>query len=408
MLYVFASFSVTNSVLNVGFHDYKDDRNAFLASSLGVSTCFTLLLLVLYLCFRNTFIAIIGLDESYVVLMFLSFVFITTTQLWINQQRYEYKYKQVFWVTSITAIISTVISLWAVYFTDNNHAGVKLWSSNILPICVGIYFFVYIVRKGKCLFKREYWKFILLFNAPLLLHYLSQFVMDSSDRIMINHYCNENYVAIYSLAYSLSNIILIFFYPVNSAIIPHVHKLVDSKDLKSVEKLYVRILVPIGLLLWLISLFSPELIAVLGGEKYHEGAYLVPVVLSSTIFVMFYQLISNIEFLYGKTHRVAIMTITAALLNISLNIIFIPVFGYQAAAYTTLATYMVYSLLHWYNMSKLCGNKILKIHTTLVVFSITLLLCMSSTLLFDNITMRFVLAIVALMIALRIYKKIKL
>ena len=43
----------------------------------------------------------------------------------------------------------------------------------------------------------------------------------------------------------------------------------------------------------------------------------------------------------------------AAVLNVILNFIFIPMFGYQAAAYTTLACYAVYAFLHAMNLVRL-------------------------------------------------------
>ena len=38
---------------------------------------------------------------------------------------------------------------------------------------------------------------------------------------------------------------------------------------------------------------------------------------------------------------------SAAVINILLNLYFIPVFGYVAAAYTTFATYIIYFLFHY-------------------------------------------------------------
>lgn len=43
----------------------------------------------------------------------------------------------------------------------------------------------------------------------------------------------------------------------------------------------------------------------------------------------------------------------SAILNVILNWIFIPIFGYQAAAYTTLACYCFYALLHALNLKRL-------------------------------------------------------
>ncbi|MCR5790001.1 MAG: polysaccharide biosynthesis C-terminal domain-containing protein, partial [Lachnospiraceae bacterium] len=50
---------------------------------------------------------------------------------------------------------------------------------------------------------------------------------------------------------------------------------------------------------------------------------------------------------YKKTPIIAASSCVAALLNYLLNLCFIPRFGYIAASYTTLASYIVLMLLHY-------------------------------------------------------------
>lgn len=59
-----------------------------------------------------------------------------------------------------------------------------------------------------------------------------------------------------------------------------------------------------------------------------------------------YSLYVNVEHYYKKTKGVTVNTLIAAGCNIILNLIFIPIFGYVAAAYTTLVSYFVALLLH--------------------------------------------------------------
>ena len=56
---------------------------------------------------------------------------------------------------------------------------------------------------------------------------------------------------------------------------------------------------------------------------------------------------STIEYYYQKTVRIAIATFIAAALNIILNFVFIKFFGYYAAGYTTLVSYMLLAFLHY-------------------------------------------------------------
>lgn len=55
---------------------------------------------------------------------------------------------------------------------------------------------------------------------------------------------------------------------------------------------------------------------------------------------------ANVEFYFEERRFVLIGSVMAAVLNLLLNWIFIPVFGYYAAGYTTLICYIIYGLSH--------------------------------------------------------------
>ena len=408
ILAVFATFSVTNAIINVGFHDYANDRMGYLSSSLGFSTIFTIIISLLVFFAQGWFTKVSGLNISLILLMVLSFLFLNSTRLWICLQRYELKYKKVFFVMTLSGIASTIISLIAVYLVDSHYAEIRLWSMNAIPIIIGFVLYVYIWLKGKKFYDKRYWTFILTFNSPLLIHYLSQFVLAGSDRLMINYYCDESDVAIYSLAYLVSNILLVFFSPINSVIIPHTHKLFDAGNYIGIEKFLCNLLIAVGVIILIISLLSPEVVAVLGGEQYTDGIKIVPIVALSTLFNVLYIFVANIEFLYGKTHKIAMMTIIAALLNILLNALLIPIFGFAAAAYTTLIAYIVYAILHIYNLSKLCRHRIFSYRKLFNICFSFFILCMITVFISEMIIVRYILLMGILVAFLYFYTKSKL
>ena len=92
---------------------------------------------------------------------------------------------------------------------------------------------------------------------------------------------------------------------------------------------------------------GPEAIRLLGGDKYLEGKQAVVPITLGVVCQYVYTHYVNIEMHLKKTQYVSAGTVVAAVLNIVLNIIFIPRFGFAAAAYTTLAGYIVLMLLHY-------------------------------------------------------------
>ena len=57
---------------------------------------------------------------------------------------------------------------------------------------------------------------------------------------------------------------------------------------------------------------------------------------------------------YGENKGISIISIVCSVMNIILNIIFIPIFGYFAAGWTTLLCYMLLTLLHYILMRRAC------------------------------------------------------
>ena len=74
-----------------------------------------------------------------------------------------------------------------------------------------------------------------------------------------------------------------------------------------------------------------------------------------------------------------VATVVGAALNVGLNALFIPKFGFIAAGYTTLACYILYALAHYYYMRKVCkqfmgGTKVYNVKIILAL-GLGLLLC---------------------------------
>ena len=95
---------------------------------------------------------------------------------------------------------------------------------------------------------------------------------------------------------------------------------------------------------------------------------------TALLFGAYYTTFANVEFFYDQNKFTMYISLIGAGLNICLNYIGISIFGYIAAAYTTLFCYILFAVGHYIYMTK-GMKKIFKIETVfntgrLVVFSI--------------------------------------
>ena len=85
-----------------------------------------------------------------------------------------------------------------------------------------------------------------------------------------------------------------------------------------------------------------------------EAIWIIAPVSASVFFIFLYMVFANVEMYYGENKGISIISIVCSVLNIILNIIFIPIFGYFAAGWTTLICYMLLTLLHYILMRRAC------------------------------------------------------
>ena len=103
--------------------------------------------------------------------------------------------------------------------------------------------------------------------------------------------------------------------------------------------------------------FAPEIILIFTNRNYVEAANVVPPVAMSMFLLFYAQLFINVEFYHEQKRSLIWASVGAAAANLVLNWIYIPRFGYVAAAYTTLVSYILFVLCNYLAMKKLLRNK---------------------------------------------------
>jgi len=83
----------------------------------------------------------------------------------------------------------------------------------------------------------------------------------------------------------------------------------------------------------------------------------VPIIVIGYVGVFLYTLYGNYSFYRKKTGLISLATLFAGGINIGLNYWLIPIYGYVAAAYTTLVSYFLLFLFHFLNVKYILKEK---------------------------------------------------
>lgn len=346
IIIIFASLNLASGVYLRGLIKYEEDEEEFSASLHSLFTLIFFAVFAVYLIFSGFWNTLFSLPTEYMLCMFADMLAAVAFHFWSSYQRVQYTYRKLIVVTILNAFLRPVLGVAAIFMMENNVAA-RIYSMTIADVlCFGGFFIAFFVGRHKKI-SVKYWKYALLYNLPLVPHYLSQIVLNQSDRIMIERLVSADSAGVYSLAYTTA----LIMYVINQALLnsynPWMYRNIKEGKFKEINDYSIQLLILIGAANLGLIIFAPEFISILGPKSYHEAIWIIPPVAMSNYFIFMYSLFSNFEFYYEKTHYMMIASVTGAALNVLLNYLMIPVYGYMAAGYTTLICYLGYCLAHY-------------------------------------------------------------
>lgn len=349
ILIILATLSLYANVFNNGMLKYKSDKQAFTSALQGLTTTITIVLAVIGFCFGDFVTAKTGLSMPLFFLLMAEIMIMPGFEFWAAGERFDYKYKKVVAVTIAIAVLNPLVGLIMVLASEQKGTA-RIISVLVVPIVV--YFFLYVrnFRNGKKFFVKEYWKYALILALPLVPHYLSQMLLNEMDRLMIRSMCGKSEAALYSVAYSAAMVMQIVGKAIQSSMTPWIYKNIKQGNTAPIKDTMNKLCILVAGFNFLIICFAPEVIFILGGKKYMEAIYVIPPVVVSSFLIFLYSMFCTLEFYYEQTKAMMVVSVLGAILNFVLNYLLIPMYGYKAAGYTTLASYLFFVLVHYFVM----------------------------------------------------------
>lgn len=373
----FVSLNIAGNCYTRGLVVNEKDKDRFGSTLQGLLTTCVLISAILFFLFRSFVFSITGLTPVLMALMLIEILLTNAFNFYYNRKRVEYDYKPIVAITIAFTILRPVLSVVAVQLADTSHqVEARAISIAIVNAVLFIPLYFYTLLKGKKFFNKEYWKYAMLFCVPLIPHYLSSVILNQADRIMISHYIGDAEAAYYSVAYTLAGIMGFFNTAVAQSFDPWIYQSLKEKKLDRIGSISYRITVFIALINFLVVLIAPEILSILAPENYNAALYVIPPVTISVFFMFMYNLFATFQFFYKKTKWIAIGSCIGAVLNVILNAVFIPLFGFIAAGYTTLVCYVLFGVSHYYFMLKV-SNEFLdgyRVYSAKIIFGIGILL----------------------------------
>lgn len=404
LLFTFFTLNLTYSIGRAKL-DYPGKLEDYVGSMQLLSAVVSAIICGITFLFLGPISDFMELSQFATVLLMVYLFFGPAITFRQNYYRYTYQYKQNIIIAWYTALGTVICSLILMLSLDGDMATLRMIGLAIPTLVLSVAFWVRSLRHGHVRYNKEYWKYGWLLSGPLILHTISMNILSQSDRIFISKICGQSDTGIYSLVYNYGILLNVVTSAISDGWLPWFHDNFFEGNYDDIRKNSQKIVV-LGCYIGLACIaFAPEAIMILGGEKYISGIYCVPPVVLGIVCQYIYTHYVNIELHLKKSKYVSQGTILAAITNIILNAIFIPKFGYVAAAYTTFASYLMLLVVHF-----IITRKVLKVrlYNDLFMFSSMGIVCLVTAFIaftYDKSEIRYVLILCGFITFLYVFRE---
>lgn len=258
-------------------------------------------------------------------------------------------YEQAFRFITFAFIDFSLLILITLYFVIVLDLGLRgvIYAKAITGSLAFIFALFYILKQFGVHYFHKYVVRSLRFGFPLMFNAISLLVLSTSDRFFIKEIISVEASGIYGISYKFGMILnMLFVVPLVQAWHPILYRLENAPEQKITYQKIALYYVQIGSLLMLaVVVASKYLLKLTTTTEYHSGIIIVPWIAFSYLLFGLQNFFKAGALIHNKTIQITQYGLLAAVLNIILNMVMIPVFGILGAAIATTLSYFVMMVL---------------------------------------------------------------
>jgi O-antigen/teichoic acid export membrane protein len=254
--------------------------------------------------------------------------------------------------STLNIVVFLVNTVFVIYFVVGRDQGAQgnLVGRLLAAVLLAAPFIVLYFRDARLHWSTKEAKTSLLFALPLVPHLLSLWVLNVSDRIILQRFVPLSEVGIYSLGYQIASILQLLAFSVTNAWSPFFYKTAGEPDaprmLSRFSTYYILLVVFLGA--GISALAEDMLLIVASNPAYFTAYRVVPWVVMGFVMRGFYFLFVTALYYKKQVRALPFVTIGAGLLNIGLNLLTVPIYGYMAAAVNTFVAYAAQAFVMYF------------------------------------------------------------
>ncbi len=340
LLIPFATIGINNAIIRFGLEKNVSRHGVFTIGLVTIATGFLIMLLF------DPLIAKVSIIANYRLYLYL-FVLASALHGLCSQFARAVGYVKFY---AVDGLVSTaLVIILNILFLAVFKWGVKgyIWSTIITDFSCALMIFVATHQRRyisfKHITKKLYFK-MLSYCTPLIPNTVCNLIVSISDRYLIAYIISESANGIYAVANKIPTILMIVANIFSEAW--QISAVTEDEGrehfFSRVCGVYQAIAFTTASILIVTAHLSTKLLA---APEYYEAASYVPMLIMATTFSCIASFLSSIYMVERKSVCTLVTTMLAAVLNIVLNLLWIPKFGIYGAVMATLISYFAMFLV---------------------------------------------------------------
>jgi O-antigen/teichoic acid export membrane protein len=258
-------------------------------------------------------------------------------------------------INIVKSLIVMVVTSVAVVFM-NKGPEAALFSFIIAGIGTGIAYVAVLYKDVKISFNIRYIKQSLAFSIPLMPHVISGWAITASSRFILEKFVELDDLGVFSLAAQMAMVLGMLYMGVNNAFVPRYTRLRkehQDQEAKKIMKYFQIAIIVLGIMAIIFSLLAIEWIL---PPKYNGVSGILVFLLIAEIVRGFYFVVVAKLFYIKNTKIVGISSMSAATVNVGVNLLLIPMIGVWGAVIAAISAELTRFSFNFY-LEKRYTNK---------------------------------------------------
>jgi O-antigen/teichoic acid export membrane protein len=189
---------------------------------------------------------------------------------------------------------------------------------------------------------------MLKYSIPMIPNTMFWWITNVSDRYLVTYFMGSEYNGLYAVAYKIPSIVMLV-----SGIFMDAWQMSAVTETKARGRFFTKVFQSYGALVFIVGsgiiLTCKVLMKLLASEEFYAAWQYVPLLVVATVFSCFVNFLGTVYMVEKRSVLSLATTAAGAVLNIVLNVVLIPHYGVNGAAFATFFSYFLVFLLRAWN-----------------------------------------------------------